>query len=233
MSKIILFCISTFLVLGSSYLLITQNILTLLSITMIPYLIGSIPFGFLLTKFSGLGDIRTFGSGNIGATNVLRTGNKKIALGTLLGDLLKGLLYTFIATHFIKDPQQLFLIASFLVLGHITCPWLGFKGGKGVATAVGTYFALSPLLAIMALFFWLLSAKIFKISSLSALLGSLLSALSFWILLKTHIIVSNPMTLMSGWYAVFITIVLLITHRDNIQRLINGTESPIHISKES
>jgi glycerol-3-phosphate acyltransferase PlsY len=148
-----------------------------------PYLIGSIPFGLLLSKLFGYGDIRKIGSGNIGATNVLRTGNKWLALLTLLLDGLKGFLLVFFiykngyfnfcgrACDYPIDIDELFMGGLFVILGHIFPVWLKFKGGKGVATAIGVVFALNPFLGGSIIALWLLAFFISHISSLSALVA--------------------------------------------------------------
>ncbi len=146
------------------------------SILLICYLIGSIPFGLIFTKWAGLGDIRTIGSGNIGATNALRTGNKKVAMATLLCDALKGYLPIFVLIHTDYSSASCILIASFVaILGHIFPIWLRFKGGKGVATTLGVYLALNPWLALSILGVWLIAVKLTKLSSLSALIASVSS----------------------------------------------------------
>src|SRR5689334_23033093 len=138
------------------------------------FLLGSIPFGLLLTRAAGLGDIRKVGSGNIGATNVLRTGNKKLAAATLLLDALKGL-----------APVLVFnllwgAVPAGAVLGHMFPPWLGFKGGKGVATTLGVLIGLSWQLGAITCALWLVLAALFRYSSLAALLSILIGAVAAW-----------------------------------------------------
>jgi glycerol-3-phosphate acyltransferase PlsY len=194
------------------------------------YLLGSIPFGLLLSKWSGMGDIRNVGSGNIGATNVLRTGNKKIAMATLLCDVLKGaipviLIHKYYAPGSASNWVET-CVALAAVLGHVFPVWLGFKGGKGVATALGVYFALNPLLGALTMFTWLIMAKVFRISSLSALVASTLSPLIAYYLCQW-----NVTTLV--YNTLFIAILILHTHRENIKRLIAGNESKIGANVQS
>lgn len=179
------------------------------------YLLGSIPFGLLITRFGGMGDIRSIGSGNIGATNVLRTGNKKLAALTLLGDALKGTAAVLIAARW--GPETAVLAAWGAFLGHLFPVWLGFKGGKGVATFIGILIGLTlPGLLVFAAV-WLVTALVSRYSSLSALLASLaippaLAFLGDWKLAEATI----PLVLL-----------LWIRHRPNIKRLMSGKESRI------
>lgn len=193
------------------------------------YLLGSIPFGLLFSKWSGLGDIRNVGSGNIGATNVLRTGNKKVAIATLVCDALKGAIpVILIHTYYAPDSATNWVetcVALAPVLGHVFPIWLGFKGGKGVATASGVYFALNPWLGGMTLLTWLVMAKVFRISSLSALVASTLSPLFAYYLCHWTMTTLVYNTL-------FIAILILHTHRDNIKRLISGNESKIKVNAQ-
>ena len=188
------------------------------------YLLGSIPFGLLFSKWAGLGDIRAIGSGNIGATNVLRTGSKKIAIATLFCDAVKGAI-PIILTHNYYAPDLTpnwieTSIALAVVLGHVFPVWLHFKGGKGVATALGVYLALNPWLGGLTLVTWLIMAKVSRISSLSALIASTLSPLIALYLSKWAMTTLVYNTL-------FMAMLILHTHRDNIKRLIAGEESKI------
>ena len=133
------------------------------------YLLGSIPFGLIYTKIAGLGDVRNIGSGNIGATNVLRTGNKQVAAYTLLSDIAKGSIAVLITKKFFSD----YALLSFMIvyLGHIFPIWLKFKGGKGVATFIGGIFVVKYSLCFVFIIAWFITAKIFKISSLSAIIA--------------------------------------------------------------
>jgi acyl phosphate:glycerol-3-phosphate acyltransferase len=188
------------------------------------YLLGSIPFGLIFVKLSGRGDVRTIGSGNIGTTNVLRTGSKVLAAATLVADMVKGALSVFIAQYAGLDGGAVVGAGLLAVLGHIFPVWLAFKGGKGVATVLGVYGALSPLLGGLVALTWLLVAKLFKISSLSALMALFMAPLfSFVIGDSTELILLGV-----GLY-----ILICWTHRENIRRLLKGEESVICKSKTS
>lgn len=180
------------------------------------YLLGSIPFGLILTRAAGLGDIRSIGSGNIGATNVLRTGNKKLAAATLLLDALKATIAALIAWYlFGKEAGLLAGFAAFM--GHLFPVWLGFKGGKGVATYIGTLLGVAPWMVLVFAAIWLGVAKISKYSSLSALVATLVIPVVLWFLNEPKIaLVLAVMTAISWW-----------KHEENIKRLIAGTESRI------
>lgn len=188
---------------------------------LIGYACGSIPFGLLLTRAAGLGDVRKIGSGNIGATNVLRTGNKKIAILTLLCDALKGTIPVLIATYFWGTPIAVF--AAFgAMLGHIFPVWLGFKGGKGVATFIGVLFGLYWPLGLVFAALWLALAFAFKYSSLAALVASL--TLPFVALYLDHKDLALPIALLVA--------LIWFMHRANIARLLSGTESKINLSSK-
>jgi glycerol-3-phosphate acyltransferase PlsY len=179
------------------------------------YLLGSIPFGLIITRIAGLGDIRDIGSGNIGATNALRTGNKWVAGATFLGDMGKGAAAVIIARQFGPD---LAIIAAFgALVGHLFPIWLKFKGGKGISTYIGILLALAWPVGLLFCSTWLAVAVIFRMSSLSALVASLLSPVYFvWV---------------DQWQLVELSVVLVLlvfyAHRDNIQRLLAGTEPRI------
>ncbi|WP_292499283.1 glycerol-3-phosphate 1-O-acyltransferase PlsY [Methylobacterium sp.] len=179
------------------------------------YLLGSIPFGLILTRFAGLGDVRAIGSGNIGATNVLRTGRKGLAVATLLGDALKGTLAVVIAGRFGTETALVAGLGAFL--GHLFPVWLGFKGGKGVATFLGVLLALSPpgLLAFAAI--WLGLAFTLKYSSLAALAASALTPLVLWALGQPSVAILFLLLAALLWWK----------HAPNIRRLIDGTEGRI------
>ncbi len=179
------------------------------------YLLGSIPFGLLLTRAAGLGDVRAIGSGNIGATNVLRTGRKDIAAATLLLDGLKGTVAVLIFSHFSMLAGVLAGFAAFL--GHIFPVWLNFKGGKGVATFVGCLFGLAWPAGLAFAAIWLTTAKISRYSSLSALVASAASPLVLWAL---------GLPLQASAIAVMAAI-LWKKHAENISRLRAGTEGRI------
>jgi len=179
------------------------------------YLIGSIPFGLLLTRLAGLGDIRKIGSGNIGATNVLRTGHKGLAAATLALDAAKGAAGALAGGLFAPEGALIGAVAA--VVGHMFPIWLGFRGGKGVATGFGALAALAWPSAIVAVAVWLAVALTFRISSLSALVTTLLAPLHVWYF-------AGP------WTAAAVGIVcalIWLRHRQNIVRLLRGEESKI------
>lgn len=187
------------------------------------YLLGSIPFGLVLTRMAGYGDIRTIGSGNIGATNVLRTGNKGLALATLLLDGLKGAIAVIIARLLIDDNDVAYLAGFFAIIGHLYPVWLKFKGGKGVATTFGTFIALQPILGAAVCGTWLVTALITRYSSLSALVA-VAAAPAF-----AHYFFQDAN--LTGLCGVLATIVWL-KHRANIQRLVKGEEPKIGQKKQ-
>jgi len=180
------------------------------------YLLGSIPFGLIYAKIAGLGDVRNIGSGNIGATNVLRTGNKQVAAYTLLSDITKGSIAVLITNKFFNEYSLL----SFLIvyLGHIFPVWLKFKGGKGVATFIGGILITNYILGLVFLITWGVTAKVFKISSLSAIIAFIVT------LVVTFIFYDFNLTLLMFFFTVF----SIYTHRDNIKRIISGDESKIN-----
>lgn len=184
------------------------------------YLCGTIPFGLLLTKAAGLGDIRTIGSGNIGATNVLRTGNKKVAALTLLLDGLKGTVPAALMG-WLYGPEAGVLGGLAAFFGHLFPMWLGFKGGKGVATNIGVLFGLFWPLGVVFLAVWIAVALMFRYSSLSALTACLASPFAAWALGRGDLIL--PTVIMGA--AIF------VTHRANIARLLKGEEPRIGRSK--
>nr|WP_038576885.1 glycerol-3-phosphate 1-O-acyltransferase PlsY [Ensifer canadensis] len=179
------------------------------------YLLGSIPFGLILTRMAGLGDVRKIGSGNIGATNVLRTGNKKLAAATLLLDALKGTAAAAIASLWGVEAGIAAGLAAFL--GHLYPVWLGFKGGKGVATYIGVLLGLVPWMVLVFAAIWLAMAKISRYSSLSALVAT--AVIPVVLYLTGHEKVALLFAVM--------TLITWVKHRANIQRLIAGTESRI------
>ena len=180
------------------------------------YLLGSIPFGLLLTRLAGLGDIRQIGSGNIGTTNVLRTGRKGLAAATLLLDAGKGAAAVLIAQMW--GPDMALTAAFGAVLGHLFPVWLGFKGGKGVATTLGVFLALSPLLGAACCALWLLVALIFRYSSLAALLSLGAAPVLSWFLLGDLQMVQLTAAL---------AVLVWLRHHENIRRLLTGQESKI------
>lgn len=195
---------------------IETGALALIVTALLGYLLGSVPFGVLVTKAMGLGDLRKIGSGNIGATNVLRTGNKGAALATLLLDGGKGALAVLIARGYgAEDAAQLAGGAAFI--GHLFPVWLGFRGGKGVATFLGTLLALAWPVGIAACLTWLVTAVIGRISSLSALVAAALAAAWAWGLGYPQLIL---LTLLMAALVIY-------RHRPNIERLLAGTEPKI------
>ena len=193
------------------------------------YLCGSIPFGLILTKIFSKQDVREIGSGNIGATNVLRTGNKYLAFATLFLDILKGYIPVLIAKHFFPELLQLSALLAFL--GHLFPVWLKFNGGKGVATFLGILFALSYGLAALFIFTWLTVSLIFKYSSLSSIFSSLTVFIITLITEKVTFVI-NPNTYEKGDLKLLLFIILILiifTHRKNISKLKNGTEQKIKL----
>ena len=179
----------------------------------IAYLLGSIPFGLLITRMFGMGDIRSIGSGNIGATNVLRTGKKGLAIATLLLDLLKGVAAVKL-TQYIYGADFAMLAGFFVVLGHIFPVWLRFKGGKGVATTFGAFFALNWLFGLTICGIWLAVFFITRFSSLSAILSICYSPVIAYLL--------------DGYLTALLCLslagVIIFSHRNNLMRLLSGTE---------
>ena len=180
------------------------------------YLIGSIPFGLLLARAGGHGDIRNIGSGNIGATNVLRTGDRKLAAATLALDMAKGAVAVLIAQRWGMDPSV--AAAAGAVLGHLFPVWLGFKGGKGVATALGVLLALSWKAGALACLTWLCVAALFRYSSLAALAA--LAAAPLYI----HYLQGGRRQVQ---FAAALAVVVWARHWENIARLFAGTEPKI------
>ena len=179
------------------------------------YLLGSIPFGLLITRAAGLGDVRNIGSGNIGATNVLRTGNKGLAAATLLLDALKGTAAALIAGRF---APELALAAGFgAFLGHLFPVWLGFKGGKGVATYLGVLIGLAWQCALIFAVVWLAMAFLFRYSSLAALAAAVVVPIALYF-------ISTPQ--IAGLFALM-SLIVIVKHRANISRLLAGTECKI------
>ncbi len=190
--------------------------LALLLAGILGYLLGSVPFGVLVTRIMGLGDLRKIGSGNIGATNVLRTGNKGAALATLLLDGGKGAVAVLLAQAITAaDAAQIAGIAAFL--GHLYPVWLRFKGGKGVATFLGILLALAWPVGAATCLTWLVTAVMSRISSLSALVAAALAA--FWAAMLGH----GDMVFLT----VLLATLVFIRHRPNIERLKAGTEPRI------
>ena len=183
----------------------------------ISYAFGSIPFGYLITKFFLKKDIRKIGSGNIGATNVLRTGNRIIGYSTLLLDVFKAILPLIIIKIYMNE--YLFIASLSVFLGHVFPIWLKFKGGKGVATYVGILCCINLYLGIGFGFFWIITLIIFKYSSLSSLVASLSIPFIDYFILKNELI---------SFYIIMF-VLIFYTHRENIKRLVNKEESKTKI----
>ncbi len=187
------------------------------------YLLGSIPFGLLLTRIAGLGDIRDIGSGSIGATNALRTGNRWVAAGTLLGDAGKGIAAVLIMREFGAHPVTMAGLAGIgAFLGHLYPVWLKFKGGKGVAVFIGILLALYWPIGLLFCATWLAVAVLGRYSSLSALVAALLTPLYLaWLDQWQLVALSVPLVVLIYW-----------AHRENIARLLSGTEPKIGAKKK-
>jgi glycerol-3-phosphate acyltransferase PlsY len=190
--------------------------LPLLAALCFGYLLGSIPFGLVLTRLAGRGDIRDIGSGNIGATNVLRTGSKPLAATTLLLDTVKGTAAVLIA-QYLAGPEAALAAGLGAFLGHAFPVWLRFKGGKGVATYLGVLLGIAWPVAVAFAAIWLLTAAIFRISSLSALVASLVTPFALFAL------GAAPEAIVFA----LLTVILWFNHRANIARLLAGTEPKI------
>jgi glycerol-3-phosphate acyltransferase PlsY len=194
-------------------------VLTLLAASAIGYLLGSVPFGLLLTRLAGYGDIRQIGSGNIGATNVLRTGSKGTAALTLLLDLVKGWAAVVIGGAWGADPAL--AAAGCVIIGHMFPVWLGFRGGKGAATALGVVTALAWPVALGGALVWLATALLLRYSSLAALVAAVAAAI-----LAPFVTDGATAAVIAG-----IALLIILRHHANIRRLIAGTESRISLTK--
>jgi len=193
--------------------------MTLIAAIAIGYLLGSIPFGLILTRLAGLGDVRQIGSGSIGATNVLRTGNKGLAALTLLFDVAKGIAATLIGARW--GAEAMLAAAGAVVLGHMFPVWLRFRGGKGVATALGVLIVIAWPVALVAGLIWLAVAILSRYSSLAALVATVAAA-------------ACAGFVVDAWRALLIAaiaVLVIAKHRENIRRLIGGTESRISFRK--
>lgn len=200
----------------------TADTINLLLAAVLAYLCGSIPFGLLLTRAAGLGDIRAIGSGNIGATNVLRTGNRWLAAATLVLDAAKAAVPVLLARYFWDDAAGM-VAAIFAFLGHCFPVWLGFKGGKGVAVMIGSLLALSWPVGLIFCAVWLLIAFAQKMSSLAALTAAATAPIFAFVLGNQWL---------AGTAAV-LAILLFYQHRTNIARLMAGTEPRIGAGKKA
>ena len=187
------------------------------------YLIGSIPFAYIITKIFGYGDIRKIGSGNIGATNVLRTGNKNLAASVLFFDMLKGFLPITLLNLFyqnIFESHEIFIIGCFTVIGHIFSIWLKFQGGKGVASYIGFMLGISFNLGFFFILIWLIIFIITRYSSLASILS--LIAISI-----ASIFIFNNINLI--FLLIILNILIIIKHKSNIKRLLSNSENKINL----
>ena len=190
-----------------------------LAAAIVGYLLGSIPFGLIVTRMAGLGDIRRIGSGSIGATNVLRTGDKGLAALTLALDVVKGIVA--VGFGWLWGIEAAVAAAIAVCVGHMFPVWLGFRGGKGVATALGVLLTLAWPVAVGAGLLWLLTAVLFQYSSLAALVTAVATAAAAGFLVDT------PRAIAIG----VIALLIVVRHRDNIHRLLDGSESRISFRK--
>ena len=187
------------------------------------YLLGSIPFGVLITRAGGAGDVRSIGSGNIGATNVLRTGRKDLALLTLLADAAKGAIPVLVARWLFPETPLPYIAGGAAFIGHLFPVWLGFKGGKGVATFYGVLFAAAWPVGIVAAVAWLASFAVTRISSLSALVAALAAPVAAWLTGQVWACV-GLVTIMA--------LLIFVRHHENISRLLKGQEPRFGAKKD-
>jgi glycerol-3-phosphate acyltransferase PlsY len=205
--------------------LLGMNLYVLLTALLGGYLLGSVPFGLLLTRTAGLGDVRNIGSGNIGATNVLRTGRKDLALATLVLDAGKAMVAVAAMRAFVGGPEgddAGAIAGAAAFLGHLFPVWLGFKGGKGVATFFGTMLVLAWPVGAFAAVIWLAMAAVFRRSSLAALTAAALTPLAM-------IVFGEPRSYLG--VSLFIAVLIFYRHQANIERLLKGEEPKIGASK--
>ena len=198
--------------------------ITNISLIIIFYLIGSLPFALILTKLSGFGDIRNIGSGNVGATNVLRTGNKYLAFIVLSLDIIKGFIPLIILQVYFEDLSLLnkIIVGHFAIIGHIFPIWLKFKGGKGVATYIGFLFSINPYIGLLFLILWMAVALSTKYSSLGSLTAILVAPIYF---------IFINFNLYIGIFFIYLSLIIYFKHSENIKRLLNKTESKIKLTK--
>jgi acyl phosphate:glycerol-3-phosphate acyltransferase len=208
--------------------LVGPALVGLLLVAAAGYLLGSIPFGVILTRLVTGQDVRTIGSGNIGATNVLRTGRKDLALATLVLDAGKGAAALLLARHLLGSEVAGAVAGGAAFLGHLFPVWLGFKGGKGVATFYGLLIAATPALGLLAGAVWLLMAFTLRISSLSALVSAALAPL---IALLPAPAIGLPAPAPIAALALFTAVLIFVRHGENIGRLVRGAEPRIGAKK--
>lgn len=190
-----------------------------LAAAVVAFLLGSIPFGLVLTRLAGYGDIRAIGSGNIGATNVLRTGSKMLALLTVVLDCGKGAVAVLVGAQF--GPDMAVIAGAAVFLGHLFPPWLGFKGGKGVATAGGVLLAIAWPVGLLTAAAWLAIAVALRYSSIAALVACATAVIASWLLLDPQ----------RAELITLIAVLVIVRHHANIRRLLRGEESKIKLSK--
>lgn len=186
---------------------------------LLAYLLGSVPFGLILTRLAGLGDVRQIGSGNIGATNVLRTGRKGLAAATLILDAGKGVAAVALAGRFGAELGAIAAVAA--VVGHLFPVWLRFKGGKGVATSAGVLLAYNPPVAFAAIATWLTVAIVFRYSSLAAIAAAILAPFWAWLF--------GPRGALPIVVVAIIALLVVLRHGSNIRRLMQGAETKIRL----
>lgn len=197
--------------------------MSILIAPLLSYLIGSMASAIVVSKLLGLPDPREFGSGNPGATNVLRSGSKLGAALTLVGDVLKGVIAVVLARYLSDGSSEVIALSGIaVVLGHMYPVFFGFKGGKGIATGFGVFLAVSPAMALLMFAVWLIVAYFTKYSSLAALIATIVG-------LAALIYQGDPWYIFMGFV---ITALIFWRHRENIKRLLNGTESRIRLSKK-
>jgi glycerol-3-phosphate acyltransferase PlsY len=195
-----------------------ENVGLLAILVVVGYLLGAIPFGVVVSKAMGLPDPRTVGSKNVGFTNVLRVSGKMAGMLTLLGDMGKGLIMGWVATQFLQQEWTILLVALAPFLGHLFSPFLGFKGGKGVATALGSVLGVAPLIGLILLLIWLGTVGIWRYSS-----GGALAAFVAFPLIAAL----NHSSMAFVLFSVVVSGLIVMKHKGNIERLWNGTESKI------
>lgn len=188
-----------------------------IAVLALSYLLGAVPFGLVITRLAGLGDIRKIGSGNIGATNVLRTGRKDLAFATLLLDAGKGAIAVLVTGYVINRPDLAAAAGLAAFIGHCFPVYLKFQGGKGVATFFGTLFAVSPLVGAVATAAWFSTAALFRMSSLAGLVSAAAAPIASY-----YLIAGNDWFFIAG-----MTLMIFIRHHENIGRILSGTESKI------
>ena len=203
--------------------LATAALLTIGLVAAASYLLGSIPFGVLITRAGGAGDVRSIGSGNIGATNVLRTGRKDLALLTLLADAAKGAIPVLVARWLFPETPLPYIAGGAAFIGHLFPVWLGFKGGKGVATFYGVLFAAAWPVGIVAAIAWLASFAVTRISSLSALVAALAAPVAAWL---------TGQVWAGGGLVTIMALLIFVRHHENIGRLLKGQEPRFGVKKD-